>query len=135
MLSAGDVDHLDPGTTYYQYAIGILKAVHRGLYTYAPDDPSKPVADLAEQAPEISEDGRTVTVRIRAGVRFSRPVLRDVTADDVKYAIERAFTANVAGPYVRAYFGDLVGAPQRRGDSSQSPGSRRRTIGRSFSDW
>ena len=48
-------------------------------------------------------------------MRFSSPVDREVTSDDVKYAIERAFTANVAGPYVYTYFGSLVGAPAKPG--------------------
>ena len=38
VLSAGDVDFLDPGKTYYTYAIGILNALHRGLYAYEPQD-------------------------------------------------------------------------------------------------
>ncbi len=115
MLSGGDVDYIDPGTTYYTYAIGILYALHRPLYSYPPGNTEKPVPDLAASDPEISDDGKTVTVKIREGVRFSKPVDREVTSADVKYAIERAYTANVAGPYVRAYFGDVVGAPKEPG--------------------
>ena len=33
----------------------------------------------------------------------------------MKYAIERAFTANLANGYVQTYFGDLVGAPDEPG--------------------
>ena len=47
---------------------------------------------------------------------------REVTGRDVKYAIERAFTANVAGPYVYASFGDLLGAPGRPGRYREVPG-------------
>ncbi len=46
---------------------------------------------------------------------FSDPVDREVTSADVKYAIERAFTANLANGYVQTYFGDLVGAPGEPG--------------------
>ena len=46
---------------------------------------------------------------IRTGVKFSPPVNREVTSADVKYAIERGFNAEVAGPYVGAYMGDLAG--------------------------
>jgi peptide/nickel transport system substrate-binding protein len=111
VLSAGDVDTLDPAATYSMYTVGILNALQRGLYTYAPGDTTRPVPDLASGPPQISRDGRTVTVRLRAGVHFSRPVRREVTSRDVKYTIERAFTPNVAGPYAHAYFGDIVGAP------------------------
>jgi peptide/nickel transport system substrate-binding protein len=109
VLYNGDVDFLDPGATYYQYGFLVAYALHRPLYSYKPDDAKTPVPDLAEAPPEISEDGTSVTVKIRPGVKFSPPVNREVTSDDVKYAIERGFTKQVAGPYVGAYLGDLVG--------------------------
>ena len=46
---------------------------------------------------------------------FSPPVSREVTSADVKYAIERAFTAAVANGYVQTYFGDVIGAPDAPG--------------------
>ena len=72
--------------------------------------------DLAADMPKISKDGRTVTVKLRKGVMFSDPVDREVTSADVKYAIERAFTAAVSNGYVQTYFGDLIGAPKAPGD-------------------
>jgi peptide/nickel transport system substrate-binding protein len=122
VLSAGDVDFLDPGKTYYTYTIGIINALHRGLYAYLPDDTSKPVPDLASADPEIAPDGRTVTVKLRKGVMFSDPVSREVISADVKYAIERAFTVNVSNGYVRTYFSDLVGAPKESGPYQEVPG-------------
>jgi peptide/nickel transport system substrate-binding protein len=116
VLSSGDVDFLDPGKTYYVYAIGIVNALHRGLYAYPPGETTKPVPDLATDDPEISDDGKTVTVKLRPGVMFSEPVSREVTSADVKYAIERAFTANLANGYVQTYFADLVGAPDEPGE-------------------
>jgi peptide/nickel transport system substrate-binding protein len=114
VLAAGDVDYIDPGATYYSYAIGIMSALHRNLYSYQPND-TDPTPDLAEGEPEVSEDGRTVTVRLRRGVMFSEPVNREVTSDDVKYAIERAFSRNVQNGYATTYFGDLRGAPEEPG--------------------
>jgi peptide/nickel transport system substrate-binding protein len=122
VLSAGDVDYMDPQKTYYTYAIGIINAIHRGLYAYLPGDTTKPVPDLAEGEPEISEDGKTVTVKIKSGVMFSKPVSREVEAKDVKYGIERAFTAAVANGYARVYMGDLVGAPAEPGPYKEIPG-------------
>jgi peptide/nickel transport system substrate-binding protein len=122
VLSAGDVDYMDPQKTYYTYAIGIINAIHRGLYAYLPGDTTKPVPDLAEGDPEISEDGKTVTVKIKKGVTFSKPVSREVTSKDVKYGIERAFTAAVANGYARVYLGDLVGAPKEQGAYKEIPG-------------
>ena len=123
VLSGGDVDYIDPGQTYYSYAIGIMNALHRGLYAYPPGKELELVPDLAADLPDISEDGKTVTVQLRKGVMFSKPVSREVEAKDVKYAIERAFTANVPNGYARAYLGDLVGRAQEAGaDYKEIPG-------------
>jgi peptide/nickel transport system substrate-binding protein len=85
--------------------------VNRGLYSYKPDDVEKPSADLATGDPEISADRRTITVKLRRGVRYAPPVNREVTAADVKYGFERAFSAVVPSPYATIFFADIVGAP------------------------
>jgi peptide/nickel transport system substrate-binding protein len=115
MLSAGDVDYMDPGKIYYSYAIGIQNAINRGLYAYMPGDTSRAIPDLAEGDPEISEDGKTVTVKIKSGATFSKPVNREITSKDFKYAIERAFTSNVSNGYARIYFRDIIGVPKEPG--------------------
>ena len=110
VLWTDDVDNIDPGATYYQMGYMVGYATQRPLYSWKPDDGQTPVPDLAESDPQVSGDGRTVTVRIREGVRFSPPVEREVTSADVKYAIERGFFDTVNNGYAGAYFGDLVGA-------------------------
>ena len=112
VLSAGDVDHIDPGQAYYSFSYEITYATQRPLLAYKPNSVNA-VPDLASAMPKVSKDGKTVTVHIRKGVRFSPPVNREVTSSDVKYAIERGFATSVAGGYVNAYFGDLVGAPAK----------------------
>jgi peptide/nickel transport system substrate-binding protein len=109
-LWSGDVDFIDPGMTYYQMGTQINRATQRMLYTPQIDDASVAVPDLAESDPEISEDGCTVTVKIKSGVKFSPPVDRVVTSKDVKYAIERGFFNSVNNGYAGAYFGDIKGA-------------------------
>jgi peptide/nickel transport system substrate-binding protein len=110
MLWTDDVDFIDPGQTYYQMGYVVAFATQRPLYSWKPDDSETPVPDLAVAAPEVAPDGRSVTVRIRRGVRFSPPVDREVTSADVKYAIERGFFNTVANGYAGTYFGDVVGA-------------------------
>jgi len=110
VLSAGDVDHIDPGAAYYSFTYEITYATQRPLLAYKPSS-VKAIPDLAAAMPKVSKDGKTVTVRIREGVRFSPPVNREVTSADVKYAIERGFATSVANGYAGAYFGDIVGAP------------------------
>jgi peptide/nickel transport system substrate-binding protein len=115
LLSSSDVDFLDPGRTAFAQGVQVARATQRALYGYAPTDLSKRVPDLAAREATVSADGRTITVPIRAGVRFSPPVDREVTSHDVAYALSRIFSRNVACPYF-GYFGDLVGAPDELTD-------------------
>jgi peptide/nickel transport system substrate-binding protein len=110
VLWGGDVDHIDCGQAYYQMSYFICYSTQRPLYSYKPDDAATIVPDLAKSAPEVSADGKTVTVKLRTGVKFSPPVDRAVTSKDVKYAIERGFFSSVANGYAGAYFGDISGA-------------------------
>jgi peptide/nickel transport system substrate-binding protein len=110
VLWSGDVDHIDCGQTYYQMGLFICFSTQRSLYSYKPDNGATLVPDLAEAAPEVSADGKTVTVKIRKGVKFSPPVNREVTSADVKYGIERGFFSSVASGFTASYFNDLVGA-------------------------
>jgi peptide/nickel transport system substrate-binding protein len=109
-LWTDDTDNIDPGITYYQMGFQIAKATVRSLYGYKPDDAVNAVPDLAESDPQISDDGCTVTVKIRSGVKFGPPVNRVITSKDVKYGIERGFFNTVNNGYAGAYFGDLEGA-------------------------
>src|SRR3954469_18907229 len=90
MLASGDVDNnLDPGYSYYQYDFILDNDLHRTLYRYKPNDTTKPSPDLADGEAQITNGGKTITVKIKKGVKFSPPVNREVTAADVKYAMER----------------------------------------------
>src|SRR3954465_12354614 len=105
-----DVDNIDCGISYYQMGYMVCYSTQRPLYSWKPEDGKTPVPDLATSDPQISSDGKTVTVKIRTGVKFSPPVNREVTSKDVKYAIERGFFNTVQNGYAGAYFGDLEGA-------------------------
>jgi peptide/nickel transport system substrate-binding protein len=109
-LYSGDVDNIDPGITYYTGGYLIVYATQRPLVNYKPDDPTHPVPDLAAQLPEVSPDNKTVTVKLRTGVKFSPPVNREITSADVKYGIERAFFKTVNNGYAGVYFADIEGA-------------------------
>jgi peptide/nickel transport system substrate-binding protein len=109
-LWTDDVDNIDCGISYYQMGFQVCAATQKALYGYEPEDGVNAVPDLAESDPQISEDGKTVTVTIKSGVKFSPPVDREVTSKDVKYAIERGFFNTVNNGYAGGYFGDIVGA-------------------------
>jgi peptide/nickel transport system substrate-binding protein len=98
-LSSSDVDHIDPGQVYSAFGYMVHYAVNRTLYSYKAGNSEDAVPDLAAGPPKISPDRRSITVRLRTGVRFSPPVEREVTSKDIKYAFERAFTKEVPFGY------------------------------------
>jgi peptide/nickel transport system substrate-binding protein len=110
MLTNGDVDDaLDPGYSYYQLDFIYDYAMHRPVISYKPDDTTKASPDLATKYPTVSKDGKTVTVTLKKGIKFSPPVNREVTSADVKYALERDFLPQVANGYANSYWADLIG--------------------------
>jgi peptide/nickel transport system substrate-binding protein len=111
VLNQGDFEHADPGAAYYQFDFMVDYATQRPLYSYKPTETTK-TPDLADGEPTFGPDGKTVTIKIKKGVKFSPPVNREVTSADVKYAIERAFSANVPNGYVGTYY-DIAGAPKK----------------------
>jgi peptide/nickel transport system substrate-binding protein len=111
ILASGDVDYIDPGEDYYQFGYMVEYSVNRTLYSFGADDAdARP--DLATAAPEVSSDGKTITVHIRKGIKYAPPVNREVTSKDIKYAIERGFSGHVPSAYATLYFGSIVGAPK-----------------------
>jgi peptide/nickel transport system substrate-binding protein len=115
VLNHEDFERIDPGEAYFSIDYEAMYATQRPLYSYKPDTFTTTTPDMASGPPEVSSDGRTITVHIRHGVHFSPPVNREVTSADVAYAIERAANPNVANPYFENYFSSLVGAQSAHG--------------------
>jgi peptide/nickel transport system substrate-binding protein len=109
-LQSTDFEHLDPGIAYYSLDYEVVFATQRPLYSQKPNS-TEETPDMAEGPPEISADGKTVTVHLKTGIRFSPPVNREVTSEDVAYAIERGTNPNVANPYIASYFKAIEGEP------------------------
>ena len=108
VLAASDVDYIDAGATYYQFGYMVTAATQSPLVGYAPGDiDARPL--LAASEPTISDDGKTITYKLRDDVKFSPPVNRAATAADVKYAIERSLLPGVANGYSQTYFKGIVG--------------------------
>ena len=55
----------------------------------------KLIPEVAAGFPEVSEDGRTYTFRIREGFRFSPPSGEEVTAESFKHAAERGMSSRM----------------------------------------
>jgi ABC-type transport system substrate-binding protein len=107
----GDLfDSADAAITAYPATIPVVHATCAGLY--APPDKSLPegndtVSELAAAFPRITGGGRTYTIRIRSGLRFSTGA--PVTAQDVAHTINRILDP-VMKSYVAGLFTDIVGA-------------------------
>jgi peptide/nickel transport system substrate-binding protein len=115
VLSETDFEHIDPGIAYFSVDYTAVFATQRPLYSFKPNQQSESTPDLATGPAEFSADKKTVTVHLKEGIRFSPPVNREVTAEDVKYAIERGKNPNVANPYVESYFKAIEGLPEATG--------------------
>ena len=68
------IDYLDPGLSYTVQGWGIMLPVHLGLVTYklvnGPDGATI-IPALAEDLPEISQDGLTYKFTLRDGLTYS----------------------------------------------------------------
>jgi peptide/nickel transport system substrate-binding protein len=114
VLQEIDFEHLDPGISYFSVDYAVVFATQRPLYSQKPNS-TAPTPDMAEGMPVISNGGKTVTVQIKQGIHFSPPVNREVTSEDVAYAIERGKNPNVANPYIESYFKAVEGEPKATG--------------------
>jgi peptide/nickel transport system substrate-binding protein len=123
VLNVGDFEYIDPGAAYYQFDYMVHYTTQRPLYYYKPDQTTQPpTPDLAAGPWKISNGGKRITFPLKKGVKFSPPVNREVKAADVKYALERAFSANVPNGYIYTYMGDIVGAPKEPGEIQEISG-------------
>jgi peptide/nickel transport system substrate-binding protein len=108
--TAGGIDSLDPGYWYYQADYQeVFNTTQRALYGWKPDE-TKPTPDLAEDLPKVSDGGKTITIKIKDGIKYSPPLqTRTVKSADVKYAIERCFLPQVGNGYANTYYSDIEG--------------------------
>ncbi|HEY8490521.1 MAG TPA: peptide ABC transporter substrate-binding protein, partial [Dehalococcoidia bacterium] len=109
-LPGGDPQTLDPALAGDATSAEYIVHIFGGLVTL--DQNLRVVPDLAEELPTrenggISEDGRTYTFRLRSDAVFHNSNRR-VTADDVKYSLERA-AREPESPTAYNYLGDIVG--------------------------
>ncbi|RVH17864.1 ABC transporter substrate-binding protein [Sinorhizobium meliloti] len=89
-----DVSTLDPAIGYDWQNWSMIKSLFDGLMDYVPGT-TELRPDLAESY-EISEDGKIYTFKLRKGVKFHNG--RELTAQDVKYSIERVVNPATQSP-------------------------------------
>jgi peptide/nickel transport system substrate-binding protein len=104
-LSA-DPGNLDPALTNTSEAIAVKMVVFDSLLRQTP--PSLAIAPGAAESWSVSADGKILTFHLRRGIRFHHG--REMTAEDVKYSIERILTPEMGSPFIHTY-DRIVGAP------------------------
>jgi peptide/nickel transport system substrate-binding protein len=104
------IDFLDPGLSYTVEGWGIMWNVYLPLLGYKHvNGPAGAtiVPYLAKDLPKVSSDGKTYTLTLRKGLKYSDGT--PVKATDFKATIERDFKVDSPGV---GFFGGIVGADQ-----------------------
>ena len=115
-----DPPTLDPHLTTDATSAQVIVEVFGGLVTI--DKDLNVVPDLAETW-NISQDGRVYTFRIHPDAIFHNG--KPVTAEDVRWSLERATSPLTESPNVDQYLGDIVGVDEKlKGDSLEISGVR-----------
>jgi ABC-type oligopeptide transport system substrate-binding subunit len=104
-LSDTDPATMDPQAAQDTVSIGVIDATSRGLLYY--DKDLNLVPALAEALPEISDGGKTLTFKLRSGLKYSNG--DTIVAGDFVLSAQRLLDPRLANPY--AYIAcDLAGA-------------------------
>ena len=106
--NSGDWDSLDPADTYYAYSWNFIRNYGRSLVVFkaAPGaEGAKLVPDLAETLGVPSDDAKTWTYKLRAGVKYEDGT--PITSKDVKYAVWRSLDKDTF-PNGPTYFNDFL---------------------------
>jgi ABC-type transport system substrate-binding protein len=105
----------DPPTVNDNYSYMVCDAIFDSLYTYDYfARPPRLVPNTAAALPEITDGGRTFTVRVKPGIRFAddpafKGKPRELTADDYAYSFKRIFDPRVRSGSLFIFEHQLVG--------------------------
>lgn len=112
--AAGSVDpHINYTLQYWQ----IYQGLYDGLMAFkkaAGADGFTKVPDLAEGMPEVTNDGKTYTFKIRKGIMFSNG--QELTVKDVVASFQRIF--KVSSPTAGGFYSVIVGADKCLADAA-----------------
>jgi peptide/nickel transport system substrate-binding protein/oligopeptide transport system substrate-binding protein len=92
---ASEPDHLDPALNSSVDGACLAILAFSGLFAY--DEEGQLIPELAEEMPEVSEDGLTYTFKIREGLKWSDGEPLD--AEDIVYSWNRLADPNTAADY------------------------------------
>jgi peptide/nickel transport system substrate-binding protein len=101
-------DYLDPALSHSEEGWTAIYNTYVPLLTYRHADGkagSEVIPGLARSLPKVSDGGRTYSLRLRKGLRYSDGT--PVRASDFTHAVERVFLLNSSGS---PFYTDIVGA-------------------------
>ncbi len=104
---------LDPQVAWSNYSLDVVYDTYIPLLTYrhaGGKAGSEVIPGLARSLPRITDRGRTYTLHLRRGLRYSDGAR--VRASDFKFAVERMFRIEFGGAFggPGQFFDDIVGA-------------------------
>ncbi len=97
-----DLITLDPAEVFEFSGAEIIANLYQRLFRPNPDDPSRPIAEVAEDW-RTADDGRTFVIKVRDGLRFASG--NPVTPADVLFSLRRAVALNKAPSFILTQFG------------------------------
>jgi oligopeptide transport system substrate-binding protein len=106
---------LDPQAIYDEYSAKVCNAIFDALYTYDYfARPAKLIPNTADGPPQVTDSGRTFTVKVRPGIFFaSHPAFggkkRELTAHDYVFSIKRILDPKIRSYYLYLFENRLVG--------------------------
>ena len=103
-------DYLDPALSHTAEGWTATWSTYIPLLTYAHQSGKaggKVIPGLAKELPKISDGGKTYTLFLRKGLKYSDGT--PVRASDFEYTLERVFRLNSSGTY---YYSAIVGAEE-----------------------
>ena len=114
-LAGSDPVTMDPHLAGDSGSAEFIVEIFSGLVTISPELNIE--LDLAESF-EVSDDGLVYTFTLRDDAFFHQG--RRVTADDVRWSMERAASRELASPTALAYLGDILGVRERFYEGAES---------------
>ncbi len=105
----------DPAAVHDLYSGTLVQGIFETLYTYDYlARPSKLVPLTADAMPEVTDEGRTWTIRLKKGIRFADdPVFggkpRELVAEDYVYSLKRLIDPKIRSPWAFLVEGKIVG--------------------------
>jgi peptide/nickel transport system substrate-binding protein len=101
-------DYMDPQISYTAQGWTAMRPVYIPMLYYKSGEEaegSEIVPGLAKEKPKLSNGGKTYTMFMRKGLKYSNG--EEIKAGDFKYAVERAFLTNSGGS---PFYSTIVGA-------------------------